>query len=320
MQDRLIQRLLLEYLNDGDKLRIATPVSYGFRRGRGIQTAIKKARNLRRSHPWILKSDISSFFDTIRRDDLKAKILARLRGSSIGQLVIAAIDTEIQCADEDERIRIRKAGLETGRGLRQGMPLSPTLSNLVLRELDLHLNKRGIHIVRYADDFVVLADNEDQCRNALALAKELLAKIGHAVPDLAVGAHSKTVIYCPDDPVEFLGFELRRSRNGYEIAVPREAFEEVARRLQPFQEFSTARRRWQHLSRTVSTLNSTIDGFINVYRLGKNFGDFRSHAYQLRRQALEDLLVGIFGVDVLKNLDPARLDFLDIVGTADSRD
>lgn len=318
VEDRLIQRLLLRYLNDGDKLTVATPVSYGFRAGLGIQTAIKKARNLRRSHPWVLKSDITSFFDKIRREELKAEVAARLRKSSAVPLIAAAIETEIECSDDEERLTIERAGIETGLGLRQGMPLSPLLSNLVLRNFDLVLYERGIHLVRYADDFVVLADTENQCLDALSLVRELLAKKGHTVPELKTSGNSKTVIYPPDTAVELLGFELRPGHRSYEIAVPKVAFEEIRHRLKPFHEFDTVCRRWRRLSRAVSVLNSTVDGFINVYRPARNFADFQSHAMQCRQNAVGGLLSGIFGAEIVKSLDRTRRDFLDIAEPVDS--
>jgi len=42
----------------------------------------------------------------------------------------------------------------TEEGTPQGGPLSPLLSNIVLDELDQELEQRGLHFVRYADDFV----------------------------------------------------------------------------------------------------------------------------------------------------------------------
>jgi RNA-directed DNA polymerase len=276
VEDRLIQRLVLRHLSNGDRFKINTPVSYGFRKGAGVQNAVQKARNLRRSHRWVLKSNIAAFFDKIQRENLKVEVLTRLQRSSLGPIICAAIDTEIQTPDRKEKERIQKAGIVSGLGLRQGMPLSPVLSNLVLREFDLKLYRVGISLVRYADDFVILADSENECLTALDLVRNLLARKGHSVPDL--GPKSKTQIYSPDKAVEFLGFELRPNDGSYEIAVPCVAFDEVKQRLRQFESFDLVRDRWQHLSRAISALNSISDGFIGSYRPAKNFHDLRSHA------------------------------------------
>ena len=298
---------------DDDKLKVINSVSYGFRKGFGVQKAVTVARNIRRDHPWVLKSDIQSFFDKIQRETLKNDISRRLGKSSVVPLVCCAIDTEIHCTNSSEKSRIEKAGIQPGLGLRQGMPLSPLLSNVVLREFDATLHKRKVRMVRYADDFAIFADSEPECRSILPLVKNLLAAKQHNVPE--PGPESKTVIYRPDSAVEFLGFELRPSKQGkYVVAIPAAAFNELKKRLDQFRDFNEARNKWRYFSQTVSTLNSTVNGFVNVYEAGNNFGDFRAHAVNCRNQALNDLLGSIFGVEVLSKLDKSRRDFLDLIG------
>jgi hypothetical protein len=53
-------------------------------------------------------------------------------------------------------------------GLRQGMPVSPMLSNLLLKRFDEGLDKQGIVAVRYADDIAVFARSREECLEALA--------------------------------------------------------------------------------------------------------------------------------------------------------
>ena len=314
VEDRLVQRTLLRYLVAGDKLKIKTPVSYGFVEGRGIHTALNVAKKIRNRHPWVLKSDIASFFDQIDRGRLKHLIVSRLRRSSIIDILAAVIETEIACDDERDRKRIADAGIVPGRGLRQGMPLSPMLSNLVLRDFDLQLCARKFHLVRYADDFVIFGDSQSSCMNALTDVSSLLKEVGHRVPELLADGTSKTKLFAPDEAVEFLGFEIWPAQgSNYEIAVPQMAFEELKKRVRPFGDFGTASKKWMNFGATITSLNSTIDGFINAYRLGRNFKNFQSHAANCRKQAIEDLLSAVLGPEVLGCLDPARRRFLGIL-------
>ena len=46
------------------------------------------------------------------------------------------------------------------KGVPQGGPLSPVLSNIVLNNLDWELEKRGLRFARYADDFVVFVKSQ----------------------------------------------------------------------------------------------------------------------------------------------------------------
>lgn len=95
VENRLVQRLIGNYLNKGDKLGIHNSVSYGFIAGRGTSKALRKATRLRCTHPWAFKSDITSFFDTIDRTNLTSALRRRLGGSSIvphlGGLFIAKL-------------------------------------------------------------------------------------------------------------------------------------------------------------------------------------------------------------------------------------
>jgi RNA-directed DNA polymerase len=52
------------------------------------------------------------------------------------------------------------------KGVPQGSPLSPLLSNIMLHELDKELVKRGLRFVRYADDFSIYAKTEKEAREA----------------------------------------------------------------------------------------------------------------------------------------------------------
>lgn len=311
VQDRLIQRLVLEYLVTGDKLSVVNPVSYGFRRGSGVQKAIATAKRIRQQHQWALKSDIQSFFDRIDRTSLKDVLRARLRGSSVVPILLKAIDCEIRSESSRDKARIEANGIQKGTGLRQGMPLSPLLSNVELRDFDLSLLKAKIHVVRYADDFVVFADSNADCKDALQLIRKQLAKKGHSIPDL--GPTSKTQIYDPDTSVEFLGLELRRKGNSYQIAAPNEAFDEVKYLLEPYSDYSLIAKEVANFGDAIFRLNSSVNGFLNAYRTAANFTDLSSHAVNCRRSALEALLTSIFGKAVLASLDDSKRSFLRII-------
>ncbi|MCB1022345.1 MAG: CRISPR-associated endonuclease Cas1, partial [Acidobacteria bacterium] len=72
-------------------------------------------------------------------------------------------------------------------------------ANLCLDELDEALLGAGLHMVRYADDFVVLADSRHRARQALALTEDALAGL-----ELRLDPE-KTRITRYDDGFKFLG-------------------------------------------------------------------------------------------------------------------
>lgn len=63
-------------------------------------------------------------------------------------------------------------------GLAQGSPLSPLLCNLHLDRLDRQLTGKGVAVVRYADDFVLLCKTRDLAEQALAAAELVLGELG----------------------------------------------------------------------------------------------------------------------------------------------
>lgn len=310
VEDRLIQRVVLDYLGIGDKLGVRNRVSYGFHSGSGVQHAVRAARNIRREHRWALKSDIESFFNSIQRGKLKREVAAKLRNRSVVPFLLSAIDTEIRPDGRDDEARLLAQGIEVGLGLRQGMPLSPLLSNVVLRDFDHHIVKSGHRMVRYADDFVVLCDSEAECRTVLALMRELLAKKGHSLP--ALGEGSKTAIYAPDEAVEFLGFEISPEKRGYTIQVPPVAMGRVNDLCAPFRTFATCKAEWPTLARALQALNAKINSFVSSYQIANNFDDLRSHADNCKRESVSRLLVDMLGVDVVARLTPEQMSFVDM--------
>jgi len=61
-------------------------------------------------------------------------------------------------------------------GIAQGSPLSPLLANFFLEPFDTELEKSGDHLVRYADDFLVLCQTPEAAQRALAMGEEFLAR------------------------------------------------------------------------------------------------------------------------------------------------
>lgn len=70
------------------------------------------------------------------------------------------------------------SGIKRGKGLRQGMPLSPILSNFLLRDFDQAFTAAHSDFVRYADDLIILACTREECAAAEALTRVELSKLG----------------------------------------------------------------------------------------------------------------------------------------------
>jgi len=92
----------------------------------------------------------------------------------------------------------------SGVGAVQGGSLSPLLCNIYLHEFDKEMIRAGLHLVRYADDFVIVCRDESSAEKALALA-------GRVLDGLRLRLHpQKTRITRFDAGLEFLGYEFDR--------------------------------------------------------------------------------------------------------------
>ena len=210
VKDRLVQRLLVSYLaGRAKKLGIINEISFGFVCGKekGAAKARKRAIELRNLYPWAYKSDISSFFDNLPRKRLYKEVAKTLNTPSLNRLLDGAINCEIDDSDSAVQRVLNREGIKRGRGVRQGMPLSPVFANIILRDFDKVFIREKLHIVRYADDFIVLADSKKECIEIDILSRDILSKIGFEIPALG-DLSGKTQICSPKESVEFLGLSL----------------------------------------------------------------------------------------------------------------
>jgi CRISPR-associated protein Cas1 len=170
--------------------------SFGYRQGRGVADAVRRVETLRRAgYVWTVDADIDDFFDTIPIDRLVDRLTRSITESPLVELIA----------------RWLEHGAERGRGIAQGSPLSPLLANLYLDDLDEALDRDGLRLVRYADDFVVLAKDRPAAEAGLDRVQAILARHGLALD------RDKTRIRGYDDGLRFLGTVFVR---GWAMASP----------------------------------------------------------------------------------------------------
>lgn len=145
--------------------------SFGYRPGRGVKDALSAVAHWRDRGFWhVVEADIVGFFDHIRHDRLLQKLDAALAGHTGAGRILDLVALLLEGNAQDSGI--------PGRGVPQGSPLSPLLSNLYLDALDDALDDRGLRLIRYADDFIILARQRENAEAALAEARDILAEEG----------------------------------------------------------------------------------------------------------------------------------------------
>lgn len=191
-EDTLSQKLLHQTLSPVMD-RMFEHSSVGFRKGRSRKEAKRMIQQaIREGCRYVFESDIDSFFDGIDRRIMLQKLRESLPLAD--RMTLRALESCI------------KAGLagegEDAKGLVQGSSLSPLLSNLYLDSVDERMDELGYRFIRYADDFIVLARSEEECRQAQEDMRMALEPLGLCLKK------EKTRINNIDPGFKFLGIEL----------------------------------------------------------------------------------------------------------------
>ena len=195
------------------------PRSYGFRPGRGCHDAIESLFNTlcgKSARVWILDADLASAFDKISHEHL----LEALGGFPAREMIAGWLKAGI--------FEAGKGFAPTGEGTPQGGVISPLLLNIALHGLEeaagVRYHLTGSHagelrggspaLTRYADDLVACCHSRQQAEQVKAQLAAWLAPRGLAFNE------AKTRIIHLSEGFGFLGFSLRRYRNGKLIIKP----------------------------------------------------------------------------------------------------
>lgn len=213
VRDRVVQMaalLILEPIFEADFL----DCSHGFRPGRKAHDALDQIRdNLKAGRQEVYDADLSSYFDTIPHDRLMALVERRVADRS----VLTLIRMWLRCAIVEDDGRGGKRTTKPTAGTPQGGVISPLLANIYLHDMDqaFHQDADGpmrfanARLVRYADDFVVLARWMGP-RIQEWLARHLEGRLG-----LTINREKTHVVVLRDgrENLDFLGFTFRYDRH-----------------------------------------------------------------------------------------------------------
>ena len=163
--DRIIQQAIAQQLTP-----IFEPLfsdgSYGYRPGRSAQMAIQKVKEYaEEGYTQAVLIDLSKYFDTLNHDMLMNMVREEVHDKRVIELIKKFLKSGIM-----------ENGLyvKTEEGSPQGGPLSPLLANIYLNKFDHEMESRGVHVIRYADDIVVLAKSKRAAERLLESSRRYL--------------------------------------------------------------------------------------------------------------------------------------------------
>jgi len=153
--DRLLQQAVLQVINAWFEFEFSDH-SYGFRPNKNLHQAVLKAQGyINEGYQDIVDIDLKSFFDEVDHRHLLQLVHRKVKCRDTMRLIRKWLRAPI---------KIKGRLVKRRKGVPQGSPLSPLLSNIILHELDRELERQGHRFVRYADDFSIYTKSKASAR------------------------------------------------------------------------------------------------------------------------------------------------------------
>lgn len=259
--DRMLQQAVSQsIMYEFDKEFAET--SYGFRPNKNARQAV--AKSLEYIHDGkccIVDIDLKNFFDEVDHCLLLNLIYRKVKCSIVMRLIRKWLRVPI---DIEGKLTKRR------KGVPQGSPISPLLSNILLNELDKELKKAGHVFVRYADDFSIYVKSKLEAK-----------KVGNAIY-----LFLKNKLHLPINreksglrkPVQFtiLGFRflptyMKGDKNKYQLTVSDKAWTKFKQKLKEV----TRKTKPIKLSERINKVNEIQRGWLNYFRGASIIGKLR---------------------------------------------
>ena len=198
------------------------PNSFGFRPNKNARQAVGQAREyIHQGLNHIVDTDLKNFFDEVDHCLLLNLVYQKVKCKTTMQLIRTWLKAPININGKLQKRR---------KGVPQGSPLSPLLSNILLHQLDKELTRRGHKFVRYADDFSIYCKSHNQAKSTKVVVEKFLKnKLKLTVNQEKSGIRK---------PVNFtiLGFGFvpvykKGSKNQYQLVVAEKAWKRLKERL-----------------------------------------------------------------------------------------
>ena len=251
VKDRIIQQAIAQML-----MPIYEPIfaegSYGYRPGRSAQDAIFKIRGCYdEGYEWAVLLDLSKYFDTLNHE----KLLNLLRREIDDERVIQLIKRFLKSGVMDNGVVVA-----TDEGSPQGGPLSPLLANIYLNEFDHEYERRGVPVIRYADDIVLL------CKSERAAGRLLESSIRYLEGKLKLRVNrdkSHIAKVNATKKFKFLGFAYGKGKDGLFIRVHQKSLLKAKEKLREL----TKRNRGRNVRDVMAEVKRYMHGWLNYYAI-----------------------------------------------------
>ena len=295
VRDRVVQMatlLILEPIFEADFLEC----SYGFRAGRSAQQALAEIRgHIQSGYQAVYDADLKGYFDSIPHGQLLACVRQRVADRSVGKLIrmwLQAPVVEPKVGGGGGNSRWSRPE----KGTPQGGVISPLLANLYLHWFDALFHgpqgparRADAKLVRYADDFVVLA------KRLGAETIEFIESRLEGKFQLEINREKTRVVQLrtPGASLDFLGYTFRydrdrkgRDRRFLNVFPSKQA---VHREREQLREKTSSRQCYKPIPILIGELNRQLKGWASYFRYGYPTGVYWEIDWYVRGRLIRHL-------------------------------
>jgi RNA-directed DNA polymerase len=251
--DRLLQQAVAQVIGSSFELEFKEH-SYGFRPHRNAHQAVQQAqKNIHEGYDHIVDIDLKNFFDEVDHCVLLQLVYRKVKCKLTLRLIRKWLRVPIL---------IKGKLVKRRKGVPQGSPLSPLLSNIMLHELDRELEKRGLRYVRYADDFSVYTKSKHRARKIgnsmyLFLKDKLKLSINRDKSGIRRPVQFKILGY------RFVPTYKKGDKGTYQLVVSEKGWESLKRELKVV----TKKTAPDTFEERIKKLKAISRGWINYFRM-----------------------------------------------------
>lgn len=224
--------------------------SYGYRPGKSARMAIQKVKEYaEQGYKYAVEIDLSKYFDTLNHDLLMNRMREQVKDKRVIELVKRYLKSGVM---------ENGMSVKTHEGSPQGGPLSPLLANICLNKFDWEMSRRGVPVIRYADDIVLLCKSERAGQRLLESSRRILE--GKLKLRMNV-EKSKVVSVTAIRNFKFLGLALGRGKNGYFIRAHAKSLKKAKQKLKGL----TSRSQGRNVRVVIQRVNSFTRGWLGYF-------------------------------------------------------
>lgn len=268
--------------------------SFGFRPNRDCHKALERTNVILSSKPvnYVIDADIKGFFDNVNHKWLTKFLEHRIGDKNLIRIIVRFLKSGVIEATEL---------LKTEKGTPQGGIISPVLANIYLHYvLDLWIDKivkkrcmGYVEIVRYADDFIIFAQKQEEANCILESLHKRLGKFG-----LELAADKTKIIsfgrYAKEnarktgrklETFDFLGFThyCDKSRKGNFKVGRKTSKKKFSTKMKEMNEWLKSVRNTAKVREWWPVLCSKLRGHFQYYGVSGNYQSIWSYAYRTKR-------------------------------------